>query len=654
MSWYSSYLNQLDSENVILEKLTSRAAEGGFTVTSELINSWSITAKEILRMRTLLNKSDLLTNDFGTVFEYEIVRRSKRVDLVILYKSVVFCIEFKTGIEDISLQSRRQVEEYALDLRDFHFKSKEKIVIPILATGIQGNNKLKKLAAGEINIVGIDGLSESIIDYVNNLKSEIKTDLEDWISSPYKPTPNIIEAAKNLYINNTVADIASYGSVNLTQTVQEVQRIIELSKNANLRSIIFITGVPGSGKTLAGLEALHKIRNLENEGAVFVSGNGPLVEILREAIAMNQAELQDISITEARRRVSTLIDHAYKWRNYYLNNSDEIPPEHILLFDEAQRAWTKDRLTSWSSRQGERVEMSEPEAFLQIMERVPDWSVVVCLVGGGQEINTGEEGLSEWGDALEQLTVWNINTSPKVLDDSEDKSMQLYENNSLIPEDINISENLHLEMNVRSPRAERLNNFVDNILQNNFELAKKNLPNKFEYPIYLTRDLNNAKDTLRQISSGRYGMLASSQARRLRAFGVETNLLRSESGKAQPNWFLKDENDIRSSYSLEIPATEYDCQGLEIDYGLVAWGADTYFDEETKGWIIRKFKGSKWQLMRNDIDIQYGLNRYRVLLTRSRKGMVIFVPDGDSNKTTNKKFYNGTFNFLKSLGLEVI
>lgn len=654
MSWYSSFLDQLDNENTILEKLSAKAAGSGFTVSSELISSWKITAREVHRLKSLLDSSQNTSNEVGVVFEYEIARRSKRIDLVILYKSLVFCVEFKTGQEDISLQNLRQVEEYALDLRDFHLKSKEKIILPILATGLQTSRTTVELESLKVNTVGINNLSESIIDSVTSLNSDDKTNLQDWINSPYKPTPNIIEAAKSLYINNTVADIANYGSVNLTQTVDEVQRVIEVSKKENLRSIIFITGVPGSGKTLAGLEALHKIRNLENEGAVFVSGNGPLVEILREAIAINQSELQKISITEARRQMSTLIDHAYKWRNYYLNNTKEIPPEHILLFDEAQRAWTKDRLTSWSSRQGERVEMSEPEAFLKIMERVSDWSVVVCLVGGGQEINTGEEGLSEWGEALEQLTIWKINTSPKVLDETENQSMQLYENKKSIPKDINISNNLHLEMNVRSPRAEKLNNFVDSILQNNIEQAKINLPSKFEYPIYLTRDLKEAKDTLRQISSGRYGLLASSQARRLRAFGVETNLLRSESGNAQPNWFLKDENDIRSSYSLEIPATEYDCQGLEIDYGLVAWGGDTYFDESTGNWVVRKFKGTKWQLMRSEIDFQYGLNRYRVLLTRSRKGMVIFVPKGDSKQTTNKEFYDGTFNLLKSLGLEIV
>mgnify|MGYP001270703564 FL=1 len=654
MSWYSSFLDQLDNENTILEKLSAKAAGNGFSVSSELITSWKITASEVHRLKSLLDSSQNTSNEVGVVFEYEIARRSKRIDLVILYKSLVFCVEFKTGQEDISLQNLRQVEEYALDLRDFHLESKEKIIIPILATGLQTSKTTVELESLKVNTVGIDNLSESIIDSVTGLNSDDKTNLQEWINSPYKPTPNIIEAAKSLYINNTVADIANYGSVNLTQTVDEVQRVIEVSKKENLRSIIFITGVPGSGKTLAGLEALHKIRNLENEGAVFVSGNGPLVEILREAIAINQSELQKISITEARRQMSTLIDHAYKWRNYYLNNTNEIPPEHILLFDEAQRAWTKDRLTSWSSRQGERVEMSEPEAFLKIMERVSDWSVVVCLVGGGQEINTGEEGLSEWGEALEQLTIWKINTSPKVLDETENQSMQLYENKKSIPKDINISNNLHLEMNVRSPRAEKLNNFVDSILQNNIEQAKINLPSKFEYPIYLTRDLKEAKDTLRQISSGRYGLLASSQARRLRAFGVETNLLRSESGNAQPNWFLKQEDDIRSSYSLEIPATEYDCQGLEIDYGLVAWGGDTYFDESTGNWVVRKFKGTKWQLMRSEIDFQYGLNRYRVLLTRSRKGMVIFVPKGDNKLTTNKEFYNGTFNLLKSLGLEIV
>jgi len=651
MSWYSKYLNEIDLEHTIVERLSAKAAELGFTVTSELINSWKITAESLHRLRKSALQVGIDTSEIGIVMEYEIARRAKRIDLVVLYKDFIFCIEFKTGIEDTSLQSKRQVEEYALDLRDFHLKSFEKTIIPILATG--NRMKQSRLLETEINIVGVDSMGENICKYILDAnKSGSVCDLEEWILSPYQPTPNIIEAAKNLYINNTVADIASFGSVNLTETVNEVQKIIEKTKKDKCRSIVFITGVPGSGKTLAGLEALHTIRNLENEGAVFVSGNGPLVEILREAIAINQSELQEISISEARRQMSTLIEHAYRWRNEYLNNSERVPPEHILLFDEAQRAWTKDRLTSWSSRQGKRVEMSEPEAFLKIMERVPGWSVIVCLVGGGQEINTGEEGLSEWGEALININTWNINTSPKVLQENSNESMKLFSDSNENIENIIISDNLHLEMNVRSPRAEKLNNFVDLILQNKEQEAKKNLPNSFEYPIYITRNLDTAKSTIREIASGRYGLLASSQARRLRAFGIETNLLRSESGKAQPNWFLKGEDDVRSSYALEIPATEYDCQGLEIDYGLVAWGADTYFDQDSNNWVVRKFKGSKWQLMRNDIDYQYGLNRYRVLLTRSRKGMVIFIPPGNNDITTDLKFYDGTYQFLKNLGIE--
>ncbi len=265
MSWYSSFLNQLDNENTILEKLSAKAAENGFSVSSELISSWKVTAREVHRLKSLLGSSQNTSNEVGVVFEYEIARRSKRIDLVILYKSIVFCVEFKTGQEDMSLQNLRQVEEYALDLRDFHLKSKEKIIIPILATGLQSSRTTVELESLKVNIVGINNLSESIIDSVTILNSDDKTNLQDWINSPYKPTPNIIEAAKSLYINNTVADIANYGSVNLTQTVDEVQRVIEVSKKENLRSIIFITGVPGSGKTLAGLEALHKIRNLENE-----------------------------------------------------------------------------------------------------------------------------------------------------------------------------------------------------------------------------------------------------------------------------------------------------------------------------------------------------------------------------------------------------
>lgn len=653
MSWYSSYLDKIDVQDTIVEKLSAKAVESNYSVTSELLNSWKITADSLSEFKKIAENKKIDLSEIGIVLEYEIARRAKRIDLVVLYKSLIFCIEFKTGMEDLSLQNKRQLEEYALDLRDFHLMSSGKTIIPILATG--DREFIGELKNSEINISGINSIGKIICNYILDLQdSGNSCSLQEWISSPYQPTPNIIEAAKNLYINNTVADIASFGSVNLTQTVQEIQKIIEKSKKEKRRSIVFVTGVPGSGKTLAGLEALHTIRNLENEGAVFVSGNGPLVEILREAIALNQTELQDISISEARRQMSTLIDHAYKWRNYYLNNTEETPPEHILLFDEAQRAWTKDRLTSWSSRQGKRVEISEPEAFLKIMERVPDWSVVVCLVGGGQEINTGEEGLSEWGDALENLNTWHINASPKIFDDLSDESMKLYPKKVVDINKFNVSSNLHLEMNVRSPRAEKLNNFIDFILKNNPEKAKENLPDSFEYPIFITRNLETAKLTLKEIASGRYGLLVSSQARRLRAFGVETNLLRSESGKAQPNWFLKNENDVRSSYSLEIPATEYDCQGLEIDYGLVAWGGDTYFDKNKREWIIRKFKGSKWQTMRNEIDIQYGLNRYRVLLTRSRKGMIIFVPLGNDQKTTNSNYYDGTFQYLESLGLTVI
>ncbi|WP_170457155.1 DUF2075 domain-containing protein [Ruegeria arenilitoris] len=588
-------------------------------------------------------------------FEFLIPRMGKRADIVLLKKGLVFVIEFKVGSSTFDKAAVDQVHDYALDLKNFHLGCHELPVIPVLvatqATAPATSPNWADDLVAEPILVGCGGLAEALTTDDPQQVSRDDFDLAAWRASGYRPTPTIIEAAEALYRNHDVQEIArsEADEKNLSATSDRIAEIIDSSKRGSKKSICFITGVPGAGKTLAGLNiAAKRAEKHKDEHAVFLSGNGPLVDVLREALARDQVDRDEIKKTDATRAVRKFIQNIHHFRDHYLKGT-EVPFEKVVVFDEAQRAWTVDQAAKFmQNRRGiDDFDMSEPEFLISVMDRHTDWCTIVCLIGGGQEINTGEAGLVEWLSALQdRFPNWNVHASSLL----EDRHYTINASASAMlgAPHIQKHSDLHLSISMRSFRAEQLSTFVSQVLDGNANGAKQTLSALNDrYPIVLTRDPNQARNWLRKRARGseRFGLVASSGALRLRPEGIHVK------AKIDPaNWFLNDKSDVRSSYYLEEVATQFDIQGLELDWAGVCWDADLRWGSED--WEYHNFKGTKWQRVRDETKRFYLLNAYRVLLTRARQGMVIYIPSGDNqDPTRSTKFYAGTARFLQRCGV---
>jgi hypothetical protein len=605
-------------------------------------------------------------------FEFTIPRMGKRVDVILLINDVVFVLEYKTGAQSHERYARDQVLDYALDLKNFHEGSHHKYIVSILiatkapcvsttelkwyedkiaAPLLCNNSDLSKIIFETLASLGKDDVKSSFV-YRDTEKDE---ENYKWANSPYKPTPTIIEAAQALYQGHKVAEISrsDAGAKNLTLTSNCISEIITYSQDNHRKSICFLTGVPGAGKTLAGLNiSTQQLNSSSEEQAVFLSGNGPLVTVLREALARDKVEHskrggQSISKRDALRSVGAFIQNIHHFRDEHLNPKT-IPNDHVVIFDEAQRAWDRDHAEKFMvQKRGEKTfEMSEPEFLIGVMDRRPDWATIICLIGGGQEINTGEAGLVEWFNALQQrFRYWDIYYSEQLTHKNYSWDQDLGGKLSAL-QAIEKKE-LHLAVSIRSFRAERLSEFVGALIDGDVVAAQDIKQYLQNYHIAVTRDISMARDWLREHARGteRLGLIASSGGRRLRPEGIHVK------SKIDPaNWFLNDKEDIRSSYYLEEVATEFDIQGLELDWVGVCWDAD--FRREKNQWGYYNFKGTKWQNINDPFRRIYLENAYRVLLTRSRQGMVIFVPRGfNKDKTRPPEFYDETYKFLENCGI---
>ena len=593
------------------------------------------------------------------IFEYTIPRMGKRVDAVVLYRNIVFLLEFKCGDTEYRSSTYDQVYDYALDLRNFQKESHNKLLVPIM---ISTRAEAVPIAIKEVNriIEPIKCNTENIrtaIAMVTSRYVEPAFDYVYWENSEYLPTPTIVEAAQALYRGHNVHDItrSDAGAENLTVTTDEINKIIEHSKINNQKSICFVTGVPGAGKTLVGLNiAIERSDAQAGEHAVFLSGNHPLVIVLQEALARDKVTQakecgERLKKDSALRETKAFIQEIHKYRDSFIGN-DIKPIERIAIFDEAQRAWTNTKIAEFmKTKKGvENFEYSEPEFLIGTMDRHNDWAVIICLVGGGQEINDGEAGLPEWFESLRRsYPNWDVYVTPQ-LNDTEyrrDYSWSEMVSNLRVFE----NESLHLATSVRSFRtpdlAAMIKAILDLDLNNATELYQRI---KDKYPIVLTRDLSKAKEWVKSKCKGttRYGIVASSGALRLKPEGIFV-----KNKIDVKNWFLNGKEDVRSSYMLEDVVSEFDIQGLEVDYTLVAWDADLRINNGT--WSYNSFKGSKWNKVRKPEDILYLKNAYRVLLTRARQGMAIFIPEGsDTDQTRQRAFYDGTYNYLKGIGIQ--
>lgn len=644
------------------------------------------------------------------IFEYNIPRLGKRIDVVLLLRGMIFCLEFKVGQKDALQSDVEQVMDYALDLKNFHRFSHNRIIVPILiptkhktssslfAPSVYDDSIYNPLLTGE---EGLQNIIDSVLRHEN---ATLHGSIENWIISPYTPTPTIIEAARSLYENHSVEDITRHEADKVTTdaTIAFILDVISHSKKNSKKSICFVTGVPGAGKTLVGLDVAVKQSYQEDgsfnedDGAVYLSGNGPLVAVLTEALARDnhkkaKAKGEKKKLSDSQREVKKFIQiiHQYrdnmlaKIKNPVVDGKLEIDPEkavklqqsgygeveHVAIFDEAQRAWTHKRIANYLKRGGTygnklkvpNFPMSEAAFLIWSLDQREDWATIVCLIGGGQEINTGEAGISEWIAALNNLFPhWDVYISDKLTEPeyAEGKVNELLANNP----NVEFSDKLHLGVSLRSFRAERLSDFVHSLLS-----FKEDAASLYQevishaYPVVLTRDMDKARQWLRLQARGtqQTGILISKVSARFKPLAVHV-LPQSEDNAV--HWFLEDKTDVRSSNYLEEAATEIQVQGLEVDFACVLWDADMRFDNGK--WTFWKFNGkTQWTPEKNPETQKYMLNAYRVLLTRARQGMVICVPEGNGNITPEgfpedstrlPSFYDCTYRYFKSIGMKEI
>lgn len=593
-------------------------------------------------------------------FEYSIPRMGRRIDVVVITGAVIFVLEFKVGQDQYTQHDIDQVWDYALDLKNFHDTSHSVYIAPIL---IATDAKTNPFTVGQTPLN--DKLLLPITTNTTNLAVTIESvlrfaegepiDPEKWEQGRYCPTPTIIEAAMALYNNHSVVEITrnDAGAINLSQTSESVSEIIRVSREKSQKAICFVTGVPGAGKTLVGLNVATKHINKEdNLYSVFLSGNGPLVAILREALTRDKLRREKASGKKVTKGsvfdgVKSFIQNVHHFRDDCLRDTKP-PIEHVALFDEAQRAWNLEKTVDFMKRKKgiPGFHQSEPEFLISCLNRHQDWAVVVCLVGGGQEINTGEAGISEWIESLNRsYPDWHVYVSSRLTDSEYAAGVALKALSDR--EYVEFKDELHLAVSMRSYRAEHVSLFVKEILDLEVDSARRTLDKIHQnYPIMLTRDLGKAKAWLRSRARGteRYGIVVSSQAERLKPHAIDVR-----SPVDPVKWFLDGKEDVRSSYYLEDVATEFHVQGLELDWACITWDADFRFSP--KGWENWSFKGSKWQRINKNERKLYQKNAYRVLLTRARQGMVIVVPQGDETDHTRKPaYYDATYEYLSKIG----
>ncbi len=645
------------------------------------------------------------------IFEYDIPRLGKRLDTVLLLNGIIFCLEFKVGETKLNEKDVDQVLDYALDLKNFHKFSHDKLIVPILIPTLY--SKTTSLIQSSIYddkvinplITGESGLAKIISEVIKQFPDEQPVD-KNWLISPYAPTPTIIEAAKALYEGHSVEDITRHeaDNVNTDKTIAYILDVINRSKQNSEKSICFVTGVPGAGKTLVGLDVAVKQTYqggndpIKDEQAVYLSGNGPLVAVLTEALAKDNYEKcrsrgESKKLTDSRREVGKFIQIIHRYRDNMLakirnpveNGILEIDPEkavsskgsgygeveHVAIFDEAQRSWTHKRLADYLKRGGTygnklkvpNFPMSEASFLIWSLDQREDWATIICLVGGGQEINTGEAGITEWIKSINEIfTHWKVYISPKLTEPeyAEGKVDELLQHNK----NVTYSADLHLGVSLRSFRAEKLSSMVHSLLALDGNASSIYSELKDKYPIMLTRDMEKAKRWLHQKVRGseRTGVLITKESARFKPLGI--HVLQSDEENAV-HWFLEDKADTRASNYLEDAATEIQVQGLELDYTCLLWDADMRY--ENGRWQFYRFNGKdRWNKLEPVTDskqeqIKYMLNAYRVLLTRARFGMVICVPEGNSHKTSTgfwedetrlPEYYEGTYQYLKSIGFD--
>jgi hypothetical protein len=615
--------------------------------------AWEEELRELGRLAQTLMAKRPDSGRWPVLLEYEIPRRQKRPDVILIAHNVIFVIEFKTGAITFDAPDRWQVESYSLDLRDFHAGSAGKPIVPVLvATRAAAETSRiepaypNPMTVWHVQLVAPVRLSELILLAFEKSHQPEAPCIQalDWDGAPYRPSLTIIEAAQRLFSQHSVQDIKHAHSANLDQTTESIVAAIQRARQQRLRLLCFVTGIPGAGKTLTGLNAVHspELRKESRGCGVFLSGNGPLIKIITSALVRDlKGRNPQISKPEIQREIESFIWNVHKFIDHYeRGNKGEPPNENVVVFDEAQRAWSGEKMKS-----KDRGPLSEPDLMLKIMGRL-DWCTIVALVGGGQEIHDGEAGLEEWGRAIARSeSRWSVHAPPEVLEGGVGVAgHRLFPSGVPSGCAIAVDQTLHLAVSVRSYRAEIIADWVNRLLADDIGGASDLLRGAGGFPLVLSRDLATVRRWLqaragREFSDGRItfdrrcGLVASSENVRLRAYGLEVST-GFRMGYPYEKWFLEDPSSVLSSNQLEVAATEFECQGLELDWVGVCWGDDLVPGGNGGLWSPRRFYRGEWRDVKDASRRQYMINKYRVLLTRAREGMAIWVPPGDKDDRT--------------------
>ncbi len=643
-AWWSGNAAELlaNEAEAIVRRLALRLVETHHLNRDTQLHAWR---QQIALLRTALRG---LPDTWRVLFEYPLLRLGRRIDTVLLTEAAILVLEFKVGATAISVLDRQQTEDYALDLFDFHAESRAHPVVPILVA------TQSRVPAVQWPLLwhGVTPVFVASAATLGSLLQDITTrfpvpvrplDSGAWEVAPYRPVPTIVEAATMLYNRHGVGDIAAARADvgNLGRTTTAIRQRIDAARSAARHEVLFVTGIPGAGKTLCGLNAVFGAVT----GAAFLTGNLPLVHVMREALARDAHE-RGRSLRVARQETESAIQPLIGFLRDNLSRT-EPPHEHVVVFDEAQRAWDAE-----FGRRKFGHAQSEAALFLDIMRRHPDWAVIIALVGTGQEINTGEAGLAAWGEALAARPDWRVSAPAGVLG-ARDPRQRLFD---ALPEGMQIDPALHLNVPIRSIRSTAAAPWVDAVLSGDAGQAVAIADAAGGVPFLLTRSLPDARAALRRLARGtrRAGLVCSAGARRLVADGIWPNFPHLDA-TAIANWFLRRWPDVRASDALELPATQFACQGLELDHVGLCWGNDLIRRDGRMEWIARSLAGTRWQEPRGEAAIAFQINTYRVLLTRARYETVIWVPAGDAvDATRDPATFDAIARFLCDCGAQVL
>ncbi len=616
----------------IVGQLSSRHVAFHASAEAEQIRAWE---REIQLLRTALATLRPNAAHWELLLETPLLRLGKRIDAVLLAPGVVIVIEFKTGVQTFDASHRVQTERYAQSLRDFHAVSQTQVIVPILCADAGASAPLRlSIFDGVAELVSVNGETlGAALELASGAGDAGATHVDAlaFDMSPYRPTPTIVEAAQALYAGHQIADIGrgDAADAELQAAAARLQAIARQAEATRSKVICFVTGAPGAGKTLLGLDLALTSRSGDRPAAL-LSGNRPLVHVLTEALAVDSAARGSLTKAQAKYQADAAIQNLLGYLKEHTDGA--IPPEHVIVFDEAQRAWDAEVGQELMGRPS-----SEPELFLDILDRL-EWACLVCLVGPGQEINRGEGGLPLWGEALaaaaEAGRPWCVVAAPQALDGGPDVAgAGLLSGMKETATELKREPELHLANAIRAYRNPQQGRWVAALLGGDLQRAAQLAADMSEPPAFIARDLDRAKAWLRERRRGgrSVGLLASSGAVRLVGEGVPPSPRSNELGPIG-HWFLKPFADFRSSGALETPMSEFGCQGLELDYVGLCWGGDLIWNGEN--WAPRMMRAPKWQMVRDAEKHRFRLNGYRVLMTRGRAGLVIYVPRGSSDDPT--------------------